>query len=188
MDINFDPGFIPHISAFVPNIEFMHNNLNNFTNFNQKKLQYRMYYPKLQKFLKNYIAFYLGCILWAQYIKQFEGENVLNNLCYGGEYDEKETLQEVDFVENYLEQFKKDVKYYTGKTEEIDSRYPKIINAYKEFLKVNAGFVKLKKTDDIKLPSCIKVVKNLDKVKTKIDSVVQSGELWELLEFTDKVL
>ena len=53
MDINFDPGFIPHISAFVPNIEFMHNNLNNFTNFNQKKLQYRMYYPKLQKFLKT---------------------------------------------------------------------------------------------------------------------------------------
>ena len=188
MQINFDPGFIRHISAFVPNINYMYSSLNNFSNFNQKKLQFKMYYPKVQKLIKNYLGFYMGCMLWAQYIEQFKSEDVLNNLCYGGEYSESETLEEVNFIENYLEQFKKDVKYYIGKPEEIDPRYSKILNAYGEFLKINEGFVKLKKTDDIKLPDCIKKFENTNELKSKIDDVIKSGNLYELIEYTDKVL
>jgi len=188
MEVNFDPGFIRHISAFIPNINYMYGSLNQFANFNQKKLQFRMYYPKVQKLIKNYLGFYMGCMLWAQYIKQFKDENVLNNLCYGGEYSQSEVLEEVNFIANYLEQFKKDVKYYIGKSEEIDERYPKILNAYGEFLKINEGFVKLKKTDDIKLPDCLKILDNLEEIKSKIDNVTESGNLYELIEYTDKVL
>ena len=69
--VQFDPGFIQHMSAFEPNIEYVYNNLNSFKNFNQKKLQFKMFYPKIQSLLKNYIGFYLGCILWARKINAF---------------------------------------------------------------------------------------------------------------------
>jgi hypothetical protein len=97
-EVLFDPGFVQHISAFVPNIEYVYNSLAQFKNFNQKKQQFKMYYPKIQSLLKNYVGFYLGCILWAIYIKQFKGANILNNLCFGAEYDENETLCEVEFI------------------------------------------------------------------------------------------
>ncbi len=56
----FDPGFVPHLSAFVPNIQLMYNSLSQYRNFNQKKLQFRMYYPKILVLLKNYMSFYLA--------------------------------------------------------------------------------------------------------------------------------
>ena len=184
----FDPGFVVHLSAFVPNIESVYELLNSYRNFNQKKLQFRMYYPKIQSLLKNYVSFYLGCILWAVYLKQFKNSDILNNLCFGGEYSDDETLQEVDFVKNYIEQLKKDAKYYVGQNFIPDERYSRIIDTYREFLKLNEGFVKLQKTDDIKLPENIKPIENLEFVREKIDSVVSSGNLYELLELTDKVL
>ena len=100
----FDPGFVQHITAFVPNIEYIYAGLDRFKNFNQKKAQFRMYYPKIQSLLKNYLGFYLGCILWAVYIKNLDNKPILNNLCYGGEYSEKDTLSEVEFIEEYIEQ------------------------------------------------------------------------------------
>ena len=30
--VQFDPGFIQHMSAFEPNIEYVYNNLNSFKN------------------------------------------------------------------------------------------------------------------------------------------------------------
>ena len=66
--VQFDPGFIQHISAFEPNIEYVYNTLSTCRNFNQKKMQFKMFYPKIQSLLKNYLGFYLGCILWAVYI------------------------------------------------------------------------------------------------------------------------
>ena len=100
--VQFDPGFIQHMSAFEPNIEYVYNNLNSFKNFNQKKLQFKMFYPKIQSLLKNYIGFYLGCILWAIYIKSLGEKTIIGNLCYGGKYSETETLEEVRFIKNYI--------------------------------------------------------------------------------------
>ena len=106
----FDPGFVQHMSAFVPNIEYVYAGLDRVKNFTQKKNQFKMYYPKIQTLLKNYLGFYLGCILWATYISQLDEKPILNNLCFGGEYSEKETLSEVEFIKDYIEQLKKDVK------------------------------------------------------------------------------
>lgn len=183
----FDPGFIGHLSAFVPNVRLMYDTLAQYRNFNQKKLQFRMYYPKIQALIKNYVSFYLGCMLWASYIKNFNGANITNNLCFGGEYNETETLEEVNFIKEYIEQLKKDTKYYIGQEFKPDERYVKILEVYGEFLKLNEGFVKTQKTDDIKLPDSLKPLENIDKIKAKIDESIET-DLSVLLELFDKVL
>lgn len=186
----FDPGFVQHMSAFVPNIEYIYAGLNRLKNFTLKKNQFKMYYPKIQSLLKNYLGFYLGCILWATYISQLDEKPILNNLCFGGEYSEKETLSEVDFIKDYIEQLKKDVKYYTGQNFTIDEISINILNAYKEFLIANKGFVETKTTKDIKLPANLKTPsdKDLEEILSGIEKVIDNGKLYELFPLAQKVL
>lgn len=186
----FDPGFVQHMSAFVPNIEYIYAGLNRLKNFTLKKNQFKMYYPKIQSLLKNYLGFYLGCILWAAYISQLDEKPILNNLCFGGEYSEKETLSEVDFIMDYIEQLKKDVKYYTGQDFTIDENSINILNAYREFLIANKGFVETKTTKDIKLPANLKTPseKDLEEILSGIEKVIDNGKLYELFPLAKKVL
>ena len=189
--VQFDPGFIQHISAFEPNIEYVYNTLSTCRNFNQKKMQFKMFYPKIQSLLKNYLGFYLGCILWAVYIKNLDDEKpILNNLCFGGEYSENDTLEEVDFIKKYIEQLKKDVKYYTGQNFSIDSQSLNILDAYRNFLKENKGFVETKTTKDIKLPEGFKTPsdKDLKEILEGIEKVIENGKLYELFPLAEKVL
>lgn len=186
-NIQFDPGFIQHMSAFIPNIEYVYDSLGTCRDFNRKKQQFKMFYPKIQSLLKNYLGFYLGCILWAMYIKQFDNKPLANNLCYGGEYDE-ETLAEVDFIIQYIEQLKKDVKYYTGQNFSFDSTSMSILEAYKEFLKLNEGFVKTQTTNDVKIPNSLKIPSNLEEIKNEIDKVVENGKLYELFPLAERIL
>lgn len=186
----FDPGFVQHMSAFVPNIEYIYAGLNRLKNFTLKKNQFKMYYPKIQSLLKNYLGFYLGCILWATYISQLDEKPILNNLCFGGEYSEKETLSEVDFILDYIEQLKKDVKYYTGQDFTIDENSINILNAYREFLIANKGFVETKTTKDIKLPTNLKTPsdKDLEEILSGIEKVIDNWKLYELFPLAQKVL
>ena len=188
MEVQFDPGFVQHMSAFVPSIQHVYGSLTQYKNFNQKKMQFKMYYPKIQGLIKNYIGFYLGCILWAIYIKQFKNADILNNLCYGGEYNEKETLEEIDFVKDYLEQLKKDAKYYISQEFNIDETSLKIIDAYKEFLKDNKGFVNVKTTDDLVVSNKFKTPENLNFIRQEINKVVENGRLHDLVKLADKVI
>lgn len=186
----FDPGFVQHMSAFVPNIEYVYAGLNRLKNFTQKKNQFKMYYPKIQSLLKNYLGFYLGCILWAVYINQLDEKPILNNLCFGGEYSEKETLSEVDFIKDYIEQLKKDVKYYTGQDFTIDENSINILKTYREFLIANKGFEETKTTKDIKLPANLKTPseKDLEEILSGIEKVIDNGKLYELFPLAQKVL
>lgn len=188
--VQFDPGFIQHISAFEPNIEYVYNTLSTCRNFNQKKMQFKMFYPKIQSLLKNYLGFYLGCILWAVYIKNLDEKPILNNLCFGGEYSENDSLEEVDFIKKYIEQLKKDVKYYTGQNFSIDSQSLNILDAYRNFLKDNKGFVETKTTKDIKLPQGFKTPsdKDLKEILEGIEKVIENGKLYELFPLAEKVL
>lgn len=188
--VQFDPGFIQHISAFMPNIDYVYESLNRYRNFAQKKQQFKMFYPKIKSLLENYLGFYLGCILWAVYIKQFDKKELLNNICFGGEYSEVETLSEVDFITNYIEQLKKDVKYYTGQNFSIDTTSINILEAYREFLKENKGFVETKTTSDIVIPKSFKTPeqKILDEILSKIEEVINNGRLKDLYPLAEKVL
>ncbi len=187
-EVKFDPGFIQHMSAFVPNVEYVYNTLSQFRNFNQKKQHFKMFYPKIQTLLKNYTGFYLGCMLWAVYIKQFDNAKILNNLCYGGEYDEKDSLYEVDFIKEFIGQLTKDAKYYAGQNYTLDETSAKIIDIYREFLKANEGFVKTQTTNDIKLPSNLKTPPDLEEINKAIEKVCENGKLNELLPLAGQIL
>ncbi len=180
--VPFDPGFVQHISAIIPNIEYAYGNLNRYKNFGQKKAQFKMLYPKLIGLIDNYIGFYTGCILWAEAIKTLNTKPITGNFCCGGEYNEDETLQEVNFLIEYLNYLPKDVKYYLGQNYTLDSTDLKILEAYKEFLKVNKGFTKVEKTDDIVIPECIKSSDDVKKIFDKVEEVIESGKLSELKE------
>ena len=149
-----------------------------------------MFYPKILSLLENYLGFYLGCILWAMCIKKFDNKEILNNICYGGEYTEDETLSEVDFITNYIEQLKKDVKYYTGQNFSIDTASTNILDAYRVFLKENKGFVEAKTTNDIVIPKSFKALSEKDsqEVLKKIEEVIESGRLKDLYPLAEKVL
>ena len=188
--VQFDPGFIKHMSAIVPNIEYAYGALNRIKSFNQKKQQFKMFYPKILTLLETYMSFYAGSILWAVYIRTLKNTPLLNNICYGGEYNEDEILSEVDFVRNYLDQLKKDVKYYMGQDFTYDPQYLTILDAYKEFLKENKGFVNAKTTDDIVIPQSFKTPneEELDEIFNKIYEVNDTGRLKELLPLVTKVI
>ena len=186
--VQFDPGFVAHISAFVPNVEYLYNTINRFKNFSQKKSQFKMYFPKLEKLLDDYIAFYLGCMLWAAAIRTLKDKPVLNNFCCGAEYDEEETVSEVNFVSAFYEHLPKEVKYYTGKDFALDEKKLDILNNYKAFLIENKGFTALKTTGDIKMPSNFKNLKDADAVINKIEDVVETGNLTELYNLYSEIL
>lgn len=188
--VQFDPGFIKHMSAIVPNIEYVYGTLNKFKNFNQKKHQFKMFYPKIVSLLDTYLSFYAGCILWAVYIKTLGNKPLLNNICYGGEYSEEETLSEVNFIRNYIEQLKKDVKYYTGQDFTFDFQSLNILDAYSEFLKENKGFVNAKTTDDIVIPKSFKIPegKDLEQIFEKVQEVSDNGKLKDLYPLVLKVI
>lgn len=189
-NVQFDPGFIQHMSAFEPNIQYVYNSLNSCRNFNQKKMQFKMFYPKIQSLLKNYLGFYLGCVLWAVYIKSLGEKPIAGNLCYGGNFSETETLEEVDFIKSYIEQLKKDAKYYLGQNFSIDEESIKVLDTYREFLKLNEGFVKVQTTADVKLPASLKSVDEADlkEILVGIEQVIENGKLHELFALSEKVL
>lgn len=184
----FDPGFVQHISAFVPNIEYAYGALNRYSNFGMKKQQFKMLLPKIQHLLENYLGFYMGCMLWASYIKELENTPLLNNFGYGCDYDEAETISEVDFILNYVEQLKKDVKYYTGKDFSIDTTSLNILEAYKTFLKENKGFTQVEKTSDIVIPKSFKKLGKDEESLQKIEEVIETGNLKELISLSGKLL
>ena len=158
----FDPGFMQHIQVFSQNVDYAYYTIDRYKNFNQKKNCYKMFFPKINALLKDTIGFYLGCLLWAVYIKNKGSMPILNNFCYGGDYSHDVTMEEIVYIENYFEKMKKDSKYYTGKELEADPELYKILEQYKEFLAENEGFTKAQNTDDIKIPQSIKTPSNDD--------------------------
>lgn len=186
--VQFDPGFICNLSAFVPSIDYIYSDLGALRNFNQKKLKFKMYYHKIVNLIDTYIGFYLGCILWAAVIKDLK-KPVLNNLCFGAEYDEKETVGEVRFVREYLEQFKKDAKYYMGQDYKIDEFKTRILDEYEEFLKLNKGFSTLQNSSEIQLNDSAKALSDSDRdlILDTIAAVVESGNFKELYPMEEKL-
>lgn len=180
--VKFDPGFARHTTILSISLEYIYQNINSFKNFGQKKLKFKMNYPQISKMVDNNVGFCLGCILWAVYIKSLGDLKIEGNPCLGDVYNKEETVEEIDYSINYFEQLKKDVKYYLGQNYEINSKYVEIMNLYREFLTLNENFVNTKTTNDVKLPSIIKIPeqKELEAIKNKIDEVIKTGQLSDL--------
>ena len=88
---------------------------------------------------------------------------------------------------NFIKLFPKDMKYFMSTSFEFDERVSKILNAYKEFLIINKGFVNTITNKDLLLPKGLKT-EGAEGFKEKIDEAISSKDLSKLLEYTDLIL
>ena len=183
--LEFDPGFAPYIMAFRGTVEYLYMDINRFKNLSQRKMKFRQYYKKFLELFNNNLGFYVGCLMWAAYIKTQPEQDILNN-CLDGEYNEEENVSDVDFMIKFLELLPKDMKYFLGMNYEINPEDLKILEMYKEFLTINKGFVNSKKNTDILLPSGMKT-DGAENFKDKIDEVLKIEDLSKLLEYKDLI-
>lgn len=184
--IEFDPGFTIHLSLISRDIESFYYNLSTYA-FAQKKQQFKAYSAKLLKLVERNIGFYAACVLWADIAQKYPEKLILNNICFGGEYNEEENIAEVQFVRNYLTQYVKDLKYYTGQSWNVPEIYNTILEDYEEFLKINEGFVKVSKAADLKLPAGVKNIENEAELLKLINDVVETGNFKPMLEYYSRV-
>ncbi len=185
--LEFDPGFAPFILAFRGTVEYLYLDINKFKNLSQRKMKFRQYYKKFLELFYNNLGFYVGCLMWAAYIKTQPEQEILNNPCLGGVYSEDENTSDVDFMIRFLELFPKDMKYFLGENYEINPQDMEILEMYKEFLTINKGFVNSKTNSDILLPQGMKT-DNAESFKDKIEEIIKGEDLSKFVEIRDLIL
>ena len=132
--IEFDPGFAPYILAFQGTIEYLYMDINKFKNHSQKKLKFLQYHKKILQIFNNNLGFYVGCLLWAAYIKTQPKQEILSNHCFGKQYNEDDYDTETSFMLQFTELFPKDMKYFLGQDFSFDEKHIKLLKIYEEFL------------------------------------------------------
>lgn len=185
--LEFDPGFAPYILAFQGTVEYLYADINRFRNFSQKKLKFMQYHKKILEVFNNNLGFYVGCLMWAAYIKTQPEQELLSNHCLGQPYDEKENISDTQFMLKFVELFSKDMKYFLGKEFAFDENITKLLKIYEEFLVINKGFTESKTNTDIKLPSVVKT-ENANSYKSPIEKVLETKDLSRLLEYLPSII
>ena len=192
--VKFDPGIGELTVDFNEFINNVYSQLMSFPQLNQKRTRFRLYANKITKYLKNNIAFYLGCLLWAYNIKK-ENENspkeIVGNVFLGLTEEQKEDYDymiQVNFMENYFDNYERDFQYYTGKKTEIPELYRTILEMYGEFLELNKGFVGTKTTKDLVLPAKLDDKKFDFDIKQKINEAIEKKDLEILLNIDNLAL
>lgn len=180
----FDPGYAQHTTILSISVEYIYNTVNQFKNFGQKKMKFKMLYPQILRMVDNNVGFCLGCLLWAVYIKGLGDVKIEGNPCLGDTYNKDEAVEEVDYSIEFFNRLKKDVKYYLGLDYNINPLHIKILELYKEFLVLNCCFVNTKTSSDVILPEGFEIPseENLEKIHSKIQEVITSGNLLDLVE------
>ena len=189
--VAFDPGYGQYLTSFINTIEYMYGEINKFKNLGQKKFKFKTYYPQILALIEQNTAFYLGCMLWAIYVKSQNNATLTGNHCLGQEYNEELELMEINYMIEFINHFNKDTKYYLNKTFDYSSEKMEILEIYIEFAKLNEGFVNSKMSDDIKLPSSIKIPseENINKIYDTISkSVIPTGDFEKLYTLKDLII
>lgn len=189
----FDPGYSRYTLPFAQNIDAAYNVLFSMKALHQRKFKFRMVYPQLLKLLEHTVSFYLGCLLWAAYIRnKFDSDpkDILDNDYLDKTVNEEQMLFEVNYAISYIEKLKKDCRYYLGKTCNIPEDWTYVLNVYKEFLTANNYLTQAKMTSDILLPKQIKKIESpdLEKVLSIIEEVTKTGELKDLFKAKKYIL
>jgi len=185
--LEFDPGFAPYILAFLGSVEVIYAEINKFKNFSQKKMKFMQYHKKILELFDNNVGFYIGCLMWAAYLKTQPEQKILSNHCLGKEYNEEENVSEVDFMLEFPQLFKKDMKYFMGQNFEFNPQLISLLETYKEFLTLNRGFVETKTNTDVVLPKAVKT-EHAKEYKAMIDKVLETKDLSKLLEYLPTIL
>lgn len=180
--LEFDPGFAPYILAFRGTVEYLYLDIKRFKNFSQKKLKFRQYYKKIVEIFENNLGFYVGCLMWASYIKTQPKQKILSNHCLGKPYNEEENISDTQYMLKFLELYPKDMKYFLSEDYSFNEKYEPLLKMYEEFLVKNKGFVESEYNTDIVLPEGFSP-KNPEGYKDIIDKVLVDGDLSQLLEY-----
>ena len=184
--LEFDPGFAPFILAFRGTVEYLYMDINRFKNLSQRKMKFRQYYKKFLELFNNNLGFYIGCLMWAAYLKTQPEQEILNNHCLNQEYEEEANISDTKFMIKFLELFPKDMKYFLGENYKIDKTDLEILNLYKDFLIINKGFVDTKNNTELKLPEKMKT-EDAESFKDKIENVLKTEDLSKLLEYKNLI-
>lgn len=189
--VAFDPGYAPYLTSFISNIEYMYADINKFKNLGQKRFKFKTYYPQILALIEQNVAFYLGCLLWATYVSSQKGCEITGNNCLGLEYKEEIELEEINYISEFVKYLGKDTTYYLNMNYEFPKEKQDILEIYKEFAKLNEGFVESKTSDDIKLPAQLNTP-NEDGIKqiyeTITKEVVTTGNFEKLYTLKDIIL
>lgn len=185
----FDPGFTRDLIPLSLDTKYFYDELNMIKNFNIKKSEFRIALPKLAQLTERHIGFYVGCMLWGAYLKTLDSEKIINNPFLGKEYEEEPALSEINFIFDFVKKLDKDSKYYLGKPYNFDSKKLEILELYKEFIRKNESFVNIDTVDKIVLVGKLETMpkEEILEIETKIQDVIHTGKLEELLEFCDKI-
>ena len=185
----FDPGFAPYVEHFSQNIQICTQIFSSMSSVHQKKFKYKVLYPQIISLIKNNVAFYYGCLLWAFVLMnenkenplEIEGNSFLNMT--DEDISKYDFLEEINFIIDYLPILDKDSKYYLGKSSNLPLFWKQILLLYKEFLELNNGFVKVSRTSDIKLPDAFLDIKYSETIKQKVEDSIRIGSIETLLDY-----
>lgn len=185
----FDPGFTKSLIPLSLDTKYFYDELNMIKNFNMKKLEFRIALPKLAQLTERHIGFYVGCMLWGAYLKTLGAEKIIGNPFLGKEYEEEPALSEINFIFDFVKKLDKDSKYYIGKPYTFDHKKLEILELYKDFIKKNESFVNTDTVDKIVLVGKLETMpkEEILEIEKKIQDVIHTGKLEELLEFCDKI-
>lgn len=185
--LEFDPGFGPYILAFRGTLEYLYADMNRFKNFSQKKMKFMQYHKKFIEMFENNLGFYVGCLMWAAYIKTQPKQKILSNHCLGQEYNEEANISDTQFMLQFTELFPKDMKYFLGQNYSFDTKIVELLKVYEEFLVLNKGFVESEYNTDIELPKSVKV-EGAEGYKNQIEVVLKTEDLSKLLEYLPTII
>ena len=184
--ILFDPGFAPLVIDSIGQVGYTYYMFSAVPDLKLKRLNFLHIYNKLQKLLKTNIAFYLGCLMWASYIKKFDNYKIEGNKLLGEDCKEEEYTSEIDFLIDFIvNQLPRDCKYYQNRKYIPDEKYLPILKTYRDFLVLNKGFVECDNTNQILLPKNIKKLSDIEKdnLNEKIQQALLNKNIDELLDF-----
>ena len=167
--IEFDPGFGPHILAFRGAVEYLYIDINKFKNLSQKKVKFMQYHKKILEIFDNNLGFYVGCLMWAAYIKTQPKQKILSNHCFGQEYNEETNISDTQFMLKFTELFSRDMKYFLGQNYSFDENIIKLLKIYEEFLVINKGFVSSEFNTDIDVDRAAEIITKIIERMRKLD-------------------
>lgn len=192
--VKFDPGIGDLVIDFNNFINELYSQLMSFQTIHQKRARFKLYVKKINQSMQNNVAFYLGCLLWAYYVKN---ENINNpkmiegNLFLSLSEDEKDNYDymiQVNFMENYFDSYERDVLYYTSQKLKVPNEWRIIISLYKEFIEKNSGFINVKTTSDIILPEKLANKKITFDINSIIQTAIEKRDLTIILDVANLVL
>lgn len=185
----FDPGFAFFVYPFADSINALYQEFSQIKNPKMRRIKFQMYHSQIVGIVKNNIAFYKGCIMWAKYLKESMPNLKIENNPFIDIDLEKENISQEDFCAeidsliNFFEKYKKDCKFYLGKDMSLASGWLDIAKLYKEFLLLNKSFVKTEMTDDLVLPKDVVAILKTSNEENKklIENALNNQDLTKLL-------